>query len=629
VLAVIFLAATFSTSAQQVAESPPPHQRETPKSTQDYYAGAHPYIDEPLEQLRKRIPELDTVKRATDQQLLPALLQRTGEQADESFRNIVDLAAQENIIEERLDKSGKVVGHQSIDASYLIVHRGSSAFGSIDEYRMDAKGEHLIEPGLSNGYLVTSNFALLRAHFCSFLQPESQFRYLGEQSVGSRQAHVVAFAQKPEEATRSVTMAGEVGFPPVAFHVQMLVQGIAWIDQETAQILRIRTDLLAPRLEIGLDSLTTTVTSSEFHLADVSTPLWLPSAVQVAARFTETDTATGASHVETFRNEHHYSGYQLYRSSVRMVPEVATQPSSALAQPGNSSLAITPEQLTRNYYAGARPYLEDPLNRLAKRIPELKKLQPATDQKVLPALLQKAGNKVDGHFSNLVDLIAREKISLQRSTIRGFSTPMLVEDNYLILVRPRESTFELVEYRMDAAGHPLDSIGTNLGLLATRGFALMSEFFASKLQRESLFRYLGEQKIGSRDVYVIAFAQKPDLATMVVSMRGRDDTRYPLLVQGIAWIDKYDFQIVRLRTDLLAPRPDLALDYQTTEITFSEVRLVDVPAPFWLPKDVKVYVGMKQPGSARSGANEVAFRNEHHYSDYRRYRVSVRMVPAQ
>jgi hypothetical protein len=102
-------------------------------------------------------------------------------------------------------------------------------------------------------------------------------------------------------------------------------------------------------------------------------------------------------------------------------------------------------------------------------------------------------------------------------------------------------------------------------------------------------------------------------------LRGRDGGIVHLLVQGIAWVDKNNFQIVRMRTDLLAPRLDIKWDEQTTEVTFSEVPLLDVPYPLWLPNDVKVNMTF-------NGHN---FRNEHHYTHYRRYRVAVKMDAPQ
>ena len=61
-----------------------------------------------------------------------------------------------------------------------------------------------------------------------------------------------------------------------------------------------------------------------------------------------------------------------------------------------------------NYYANAHPYLEEPLERLRELIPELKELQPTPDQKELPIILQKTGQRVDDFTNNMVDLIARD-----------------------------------------------------------------------------------------------------------------------------------------------------------------------------------------------------------------------------
>jgi hypothetical protein len=67
-----------------------------------------------------------------------------------------------------------------------------------------------------------------------------------------------------------------------------------------------------------------------------------------------------------------------------------------------------------------------------------------------------------------------------------------------------------------------------------------------------------------------------------------------MLVQGIAWVDKSNFEIIRMRTDLLAPHPEVGLAQQTTEANFSRVQLLDVATPLWLPSEVKVYLTFKE-----------------------------------
>ena len=112
-------------------------------------------------------------------------------------------------------------------------------------------------------------------------------------------------------------------------------------------------------------------------------------------------------------------------------------------------------------------------------------------------------------------------------------------------------------------------------------------------------------------------------------MTGLKGTRVYMLMQGIAWVDKSNFQVVRMRTDLLAPHVEIGLDQQTTDVTLSKVQLLDVASPLWLPSDVKVYLKFKAFDWVHHQFYEQSYRNEHRYTDYRRYRVSVKMMVSQ
>jgi len=102
-----------------------------------------------------------------------------------------------------------------------------------------------------------------------------------------------------------------------------------------------------------------------------------------------------------------------------------------------------------------------------------------------------------------------------------------------------------------------------------------------------------------------------------------------MLVQGIAWVDKRNFQIIRLRTDLLAPRPEIGLERLTTVVTLSKVQILDVATPLWLPKEVKVYLEFRELDPDHGQSYDVRYQNDHNYGNYRRYRVAVTINPPQ
>jgi hypothetical protein len=245
-------------------------------------------------------------------------------------------------------------------------------------------------------------------------------------------------------------------------------------------------------------------------------------------------------------------------------------------------------------------------------------------QKELPVILENTGRRVDEFFHNMVDLTAREE-GVQES--RNWNGDLIdsrpIEDNYLIRVHNSGFRSEIEESRLDPKRNPVEQAHGEVrgqgvfapGYRVSSGFASSTFLFATSFQSESRFPHLGEERIDNQDTYVVVFAQRLGEATITVPWSGQGDN-VEMMVQGIAWVDKNNFQIIRLRTDLLTPRPEIGLDRQTTEVTFNEVRIRDITTSLWLPSVVKVYVAFYQQN----------FRNEHHYSDYRRYRVSSKMV---
>lgn len=269
---------------------------------QSYFADAHPYLEEPIEQLTREIPELKGLEPAEEQDELPVILRGTGRTVEGFFKDVVNVLAHEQVMEERINRKGKTTSSRQQHYDYLIVIHRDEKPPRVDEYRMDANGNPVEQEGLANGYSITSGFALKCIHFLPGLQWDSTFRHLGDQIMDGRETYVVAFAQRPGRSTVTTKATGIWG------SVILLVQGIAWVDRSTFQILRIRTDLLAPRRDIGLEQQTTLLRLDKVQLPDVPKPLWLPSEVQVTVRFQG----------QYFRNEHRYPDYRAFRVSAKI-----------------------------------------------------------------------------------------------------------------------------------------------------------------------------------------------------------------------------------------------------------------------------------------------------------------------
>jgi hypothetical protein len=84
-------------------------------------------------------------------------------------------------------------------------------------------------------------------------------------------------------------------------------------------------------------------------------------------------------------------------------------------------------------------------------------------------------------------------------------------------------------------------------------------------------------------------------------------TRWTCWHKDFCGDDKDNFQILRTRSDLIAPNQEIRLDQLTTDVKFGQVQLQDIPTPLWLPNDVDVFIEI---------GNE-KYRNLHHYTNYR------------
>lgn len=277
-------------------------------------------------------------------------------------------------------------------------------------------------------------------------------------------------------------------------------------------------------------------------------------------------------------------------------------------------------------YADAHPYMGEPLSELKRTVHELSGLEPDPDQSHLAELLRNVGAKADELLHKVPNLISDEVVSQTQWTASQYGAPGCVglgcgkprdlqpdrEFNYIILTHPAEDRRQLLEeYRTMRNDKPVQGAGAP----HFQGFASAWIVFSSSNQVESSFRYLGQQKTDGHNTAVVGFAQVPgsiDYPGKIVSSRGS----IPMLLQGIAWIDQTDFRIVRLRTDLLKPQPEIGFQEQTSNIQFGAVHIAVLDSELWLPQAVDVVMH----------ANGQFLREHHRYSRYRLYQAKSKII---
>ncbi len=286
---------------------------------------ADPMTKWPLKKIKILIPELNGIKPATDQSQLPGILRGVSENVQKFVTNFVNIAALETVDETERLRTGQEncgdplciyaamhrVGEIEQKYRYLMLARREGSAFTLVEYRTDLRGRGEPPPKLSKKFVKTTGFAAMPLFFGPLQQPWSDFRYLGQQTIGRDRTEVMAFAEHIDP----VAVMGRLSIGDTS--VPILLQGVAWIRGSDYQILKMQTHLLAPLPSAELRGVRTEVLFAENQFQGIPTVFWLPQKVIVWV-------AQGDS---VFSIRHRYSDYQLFRvKSVIKTDLPAAQP---------------------------------------------------------------------------------------------------------------------------------------------------------------------------------------------------------------------------------------------------------------------------------------------------------------
>ena len=301
-----------------------------------------------------------------------------------------------------------------------------------------------------------------------------------------------------------------------------------------------------------------------------------------------------------------------------LIPRACYGAAAQSSGPQAASKANPPEGLT----AQSRPETQSVPNtfvdltpaELAKAVLELKHLQPAESQDMLPQILMQVGATVATFFDTFPSVTCKERvISTVTSPQRSVEPNYDRQFNYVALpVRGADKTI-LQEFRTDSKGVPVPP--RSIEGIVTVGFVSDLKHFHPDYQSDARFRYLGREAMQGQDTYVVAFAQRPAVARHPAFVE-LGDQRGRVFVQGVAWIHPVSFRILRLWTDILEPELSVGLLKKTTEIEYSEVTFKEGGKTLWLPREATVSGLM----------HGYAFHNRHHYSDYRLFVVKAEEI---
>ena len=270
------------------------------------------------------VPALSGMKPDKSQDQLSWILSKVGEATVRSLATVPNLISLEDVFSLVVSRdpgpTNSVLGMEEIPAlrdleeqlrqsrstefNYLLLFdHHADGETAIQELRTDFKNRQVgsaVDGVAPHGFGFAYQWLLLSPAN----QSELRFRYLGTQRIDDHQTFVLGFAQIPSR----IKVPGKYKW--AGKEVPFFFQGIAWIDQSTFDVVRLRTDLLSPVPSVNLQNMTTELRFRSVRIHGFGAVLWLPS--EVLIRTARSDSL--------FEEIHQYSRYRFFHAESKLLP---------------------------------------------------------------------------------------------------------------------------------------------------------------------------------------------------------------------------------------------------------------------------------------------------------------------
>jgi hypothetical protein len=159
---------------------------------------------------------------------------------------------------------------------------------------------------------------------------------------------------------------------------------------------------------------------------------------------------------------------------------------------------------------------------------------------------------------------------------------------YVVTVsRNSMGTFLMEEYRNGSL-----SPEAFPGRIATNGLPALNLIFHPVLAGDFQFKCEGLGQAEGKAAWQVHFAQRADKQVRIRSYVIGERT-YRVYLEGRAWIDPGNYQVVRLESELQKPVEEIALTKEHIVIQYAPVEFRTQKMAIWLPQKAELYVEKK------------------------------------
>jgi hypothetical protein len=214
---------------------------------------------------------------------------------------LADLHCTESVTQEKLASNGHVEASERAKYDYLIMMDGSGDDFQLNESRIESSASRRKQLPM----LITNGFSTALLVFHPYYRDGFQFDAGAEETVDGRPAVPIHFSHIKGRRTPAALALRGREYP-------LELQGTAWIDKQSGEVVKLDASLMNDMSDIGLRSLGIHVEYKTANLGKTSSNMTLPALAVV-------DVTTPRQH---WRNTHVFDGYKSFSAEAEQDPNV-------------------------------------------------------------------------------------------------------------------------------------------------------------------------------------------------------------------------------------------------------------------------------------------------------------------
>ena len=208
---------------------------------------------------------------------LNEVLRKAGQRIQEFVRSVDRFTAREYLLQETINKSGKISGSEKRKYNYLVsINEIRPGILDVEEYLKGSSYSPDDQPGGITG-ITTRGLPALVLIFHPNYAVDFSMKCEGLATINGQPAWQIAFQQRADKPNRIRSYSfGSHGIPhPIP------LKGRAWFVSDSYQIVSLRTDLIDALPDIRLSVDHTAIEYGPVHFAKRGEDLWLPQSAEL------------------------------------------------------------------------------------------------------------------------------------------------------------------------------------------------------------------------------------------------------------------------------------------------------------------------------------------------------------